>query len=134
MPTSRPALLVVACGLVLLEVLALVAAAVSGLVVLVRGAQAPAVAAFLVVLALAAALLLVAAARGLWAGRRWGRGPVLTAQVLLVVVSATLWQSGGGAAAVAGVLLGLLVGAAVLAPSVLAATGRAGGEGTDPRP
>ncbi|QGQ18861.1 hypothetical protein GC089_05920 [Cellulomonas sp. JZ18] len=134
MSTPRPALLVVACGLVLLEALALVAAAVAGVVVLVRGADAPAVAAFLVALALGAALLLGAAARALWGGRRWGRGPVLTAQVLLVVVSTTLWGAGARAAAGAGVALGLLVAVAVLAPAVVAVTGRTGGdEGTDTR-
>lgn len=127
MPTSRPALLLVACGLVLLEALALVAAAVAGVVVLLRGADAPAVAGFLVVLALGAALLLASAARALWGGRRWGRGPVLTAQVLLVVVAATLWGAGAGPAAGAGVALGLLVAVAVLAPPVVRATAGAGG-------
>ncbi|MFC8193456.1 hypothetical protein ACFUMH_17515 [Cellulomonas sp. NPDC057328] len=133
MPRSRPALLVVACGLVLLEVLVLVAAGVAGTATLLRGSQVPAVAAFLVALALGAALLLGAAARGLWSGRRWGRGPVLTAQVLLVVVSASLWGSGAGPRAGLGVLLGVAVGAAVLAPPVVAATSRTGQDDVDER-
>lgn len=133
MPTSRPVLLVVACGLVLLEALVLLVAAGGGLVTLVRGSYAPGVAAFLVVLALGAALLLAAAARGLWAGRRWGRGPVLTAQVLLVVVSATLWSGGAGPRAGLGVLLGVAVAAAVLAPPVVAATARTGQDGAGDR-
>lgn len=131
MPTPRPALLVVACALVLLEALALVAAAVAGAVTLARGSDAPAVAAFLGALALGAALLLASAARGLWSGRRWGRGPVLTAQVLLVVVSATLWSAGAGARAAVGVVLGVVVAATVLAPPVVAATSRTGHDGPD---
>ena len=81
-------MLVVACASVLLEAAALVVGAGAGVVALVRGAQAGPVV-FLVVLALGAAALLVAAARGLWGGRRWGRGPVLTAQILVVVTAAT---------------------------------------------
>lgn len=131
MPTSRPLLLVVACGLVLLEVLGLVLAAVAGVLTLVRGSDAPGVAVFLVVLALGAALLLASAARGLWSGRRWGRGPVLTAQVLMVVVSATLWSAGAGGRSAAGVVLGVAVAATVLAPPVVAATSRTGTDEPD---
>ncbi|QCB93114.1 hypothetical protein [Cellulomonas shaoxiangyii] len=131
MPTPRPALLVAACGLVVLEALALAAAAVAGVVTLVRGAQAPAVAAFLVALALGAALLLASAARGLWSGRRWGRGPVLTAQVLLVVVSATAWSSGARVPGAVGLVLGLVVAATVLAPPVVAVTSRTGRDEPD---
>lgn len=122
---SRPPLLVVACVLVLAEVLALVVAAVVGLVALTGGGDVGPVVA-LVVLALGAAGLLAGAVRGLWGGRRWGRGPVLTAQIIVVVTAATWWGSGGGVLAVLPIAVGLVVGVAVLTPRVVAATSVSG--------
>ncbi len=58
--------------------------------------------------ALAFAALLVAAARGLWRGRRWARGPVVTVQLLaLLAVAAPMLVSGPR-------WLGALVGALAL--------------------
>lgn len=121
----RPALLVVACAVVLVQVAALVAAVVAGLVALARGAEAgPAL--FLVVLALGAAALLAGAVRGLWRGRRWGRGPVLTFQILVVVTAATWWGSGGGLPALVPIVLALVVAVSLLTPRVVAATSGGG--------
>jgi len=124
---GRPTLLVVACALVLAEAAALLAGAVAGVIALVRGAD-PGPVVFLVVLALGAATLLVAAVRGLWAGRRWGRGPVLTAQILVVVTAATWWGAGGGLRALVPIVLALVVAVALLSPRVVHVTsgGRSG--------
>jgi len=117
----------VACALVLAEAAALLAGAVAGVIALVRGAD-PGPVVFLVVLALGAATLLVAAVRGLWAGRRWGRGPVLTAQILVVVTAATWWGAGGGLRALVPIVLALVVAVALLSPRVVHVTsgGRSG--------
>lgn len=120
-PPSRPPLLVVACGLVLLEALALAAAAVVGVVSLGAGGDVGPVL-FLVLLALGAAVLLVGAVRGLWNGRRWPRGPVLTVQLFVVVAATTWWRAGGGVLALAPVVVAVVVGGALLVPSVVAVT------------
>jgi len=120
----------VACVLVLVEVVALASAAVAGVVALVRGGD-PGPVLFLVVLALGAAVLLAAAVRGLWAGRRWGRGPVLTAQILAVVTAVTWWGAGGGVRALVPVALALVVVVALLTPRVVAATAAGRRPGSD---
>ncbi|GIG39587.1 hypothetical protein [Cellulomonas phragmiteti] len=119
--TGRPPLLDVACALVLLESVALLAVAVAGVRDLVRGAEVGPVL-FLVVLALGAALLLAGAVRALWSGRRWGRGPVLTAQIMLVVTAVTWWGAGGGPVALVPVVAALVVVVALLSPRVVAVT------------
>lgn len=124
----RPPLLPVVCLLVLVEALAFAGLAVAWLVDLVRnGAELPGAVVFLVVFCLGIAALLGFSARGLWNGRRWARSPVITWQVLLVVlalgwlgVEVTAW-------AVAVVLVALVVGVGLLLPSVVAATARTGG-------
>ncbi|ADG75285.1 conserved hypothetical protein [Cellulomonas flavigena DSM 20109] len=120
----RPRALAVACGLVLLEAVLLVAAAVVGLVALVPalagGGAGPVL--FLVAVALGAATLLSAAARGLWAGRRWGRAPVVTAQVFVVVTAVGWWGAGGGPWAVVPLVVAVAVAGTVLSPVVVAAT------------
>ncbi len=125
MPTppspSRPPLLVVACGLVLLEAVALGAAAAVGIASLGGGGDVGPVV-FLVLLALGAAALLVGAVRGLWGGRRWPRGPVLTVQLFVVVAATTWWRAGGGVLALAPVVVAVVVGGALLVPSVVAVT------------
>lgn len=120
-PAARPVLLVVACALVGLEVVALVVAAVLGVVALVRGGTAGPVL-FIVVLALGMAALLAGAARALWNGLRWGRGPVLTTQIFVVVTATTWWSGGGGWPAVLPLLLALVIAVAVLTPRVVAVT------------
>ncbi|KGM10124.1 hypothetical protein [Cellulomonas carbonis] len=83
-PARRPPAGVVAVvAAVCVEALALAAGAVVGLVQVLRGTEsAVGVALFLVVFALAVAAALVASARALWAGRRSGRAPVATWQLL----------------------------------------------------
>ncbi|MBD7919700.1 hypothetical protein H9657_15625 [Cellulomonas sp. Sa3CUA2] len=122
-PGGRPTMLAVACALVLLEATALVVAVVAGVAALVQGGDAGQVV-FLCALALGTAALLVQAARALWSGRRWGRGPVLTAQAFLLVTAATWWSSGGGPWAAVPAVVALVVAVAVLTPRVLAATSR----------
>lgn len=76
------------------EVLLLVAWAVWSLVALVQGTDAVAGAVFLAVFALAVAAVLAASARALVRGRRTGRSPVVTWQLLQVGVAAALLQAG----------------------------------------
>ncbi|SFK55259.1 hypothetical protein [Cellulomonas sp. KH9] len=118
---ARPALLAVACVLVLVEVIALLVAAGAGVLALTRGDDAGPVL-FLVALALGAAALLAAAARGLWSGLRWGRGPVLTAQIMVVITAATWWGAGGGVRALVPLVVALAVVVGVLSPRVVAVT------------
>ena len=119
----RPAALAVLCVLVLLQAGALVGLAVVWTADLARGASAlPAAAVFLALFALGVAAVLVLAARGLWARRRWARSPVMTWQVLRVVM-AVGWLSSDPAWWVALVLVSaVLVGAGLLLPPVVAAT------------
>lgn len=77
----------VLCTLVLAQGLALAAIAVGLVVALVRGSDMPGPVVFLIVLALGLAALMVGAARALLRGRRWARSPVMTVQVLLVVLA-----------------------------------------------
>ena len=92
----------VLCALVLLQAGLLVGLAGAWATGLLRGtSQLPAATAFLVLFALAVAAVLALAVRGLWSGRRWGRSPVMTWEVLLVVLSvgwlradAALWAVG----------------------------------------
>ncbi|MFH5823998.1 hypothetical protein [Georgenia sp. AZ-5] len=103
---------------VLLEVAALAAMAVAFLVDVVRGvpldlASTVAMTVFFV----GVAVVLGAAARALWRGRRWGRGPVVTWQILQLLSGVAL----GGAlpaylvVALAVLAVGVVVG--VLWPS-----------------
>ena len=119
---GRPRTLRFALLLVFLEVLAL---AVAGVLLAVDAAlgrvqdagATMATAVFVVVLA----ALLAFAARGLWQLRRWGRGPVVTWQVLQFAIGLTQLGAaplvGGLVAAVAALALGGL-----LAPASIAAT------------
>jgi hypothetical protein len=111
------------CALVLLQGGLLVGLAGAWLVDLVRGdVQLPAATVFLVLFSLGVAAVLVLAARGLWSGRRWARSPVMTWQVLLVVM-AVGWLSSDPAPWAVGVLVSALaVGVGLLLPSVVAAT------------
>jgi hypothetical protein len=115
-------MLVVVCVLVLLEAALLVGVGIAFGAELVRGASVPGAAAFLLAFMLGVAAVLVASARGLWRGRRWSRSPVLTWQLLLVVlalgwlgVEPTWWAGLVLAAAV-------VVGVGLVLPSVVAVT------------
>ena len=92
-----------AAGLVLLEAVPALAAAVAFLVELVTSSATVArnVAMLAVVLAVLGAGLVVVG-RGLLAGRRWARSPALTWQVLLLAVA---WYVVSAGRAVAGVLV-----------------------------
>ncbi|HZL03152.1 MAG TPA: hypothetical protein VFC48_08520 [Cellulomonas sp.] len=115
-------MLVVVCVLVLLEAALLVGVGIAFGTELVRGATVPGAGAFLLAFMLGVAAVLVASSRGLWQGRRWSRSPVLTWQLLLVVlaigwlgVESTWW---------AGLVLvvAVVVGVGLVLPSVVAAT------------
>lgn len=85
---ERPTPVVVLCALLLVEVLALVAAAVASVVMILRGSELSGPLVFMAVMALGIGALLVAAARSLWqGGARWARSPVMFWQVLLIVLS-----------------------------------------------
>lgn len=86
-----PVPLVLACAVLALQVVALVVSAVVFLLDMVRG-LAPDVVATLVltVFFLGLAALLAGAARALWRGRRWGRAPVLTVELLLAASAIAL--------------------------------------------
>ena len=116
-------MLAVLCVLVVLQAGALVGMAVAFVTDLVRGvSELPGATVFLAVFALGVAAVLVLAARGLWAGRRWARSPIMTWQVLLVVMSVG-WFSADPAWWVVAVLLSaLVVGVGLLLPPVVAAT------------
>ncbi|HEY0215688.1 MAG TPA: hypothetical protein VGC57_04790 [Cellulomonas sp.] len=133
----RPGLVVTVGVLVLLEAVLLVGLAVVMVVALVRGSDMPGPVVFLVLLAAGAALLLAAAARGLWQGRRWARSPVMTWQILLVVL-AIGWLGVETAPWSVGVLVvAVVTGVALLLPPVVAWTTAPGPSEPDaavPRP
>lgn len=119
---DRPWPLVAALLGVLVEVAALAAAGVVLLaeVVLGRAASAASTAAT-GAFAVFVAVLLAAAARALWRGRRWGRGPLVTWQVLQAAVALSQigspWLVGGLVALAVAVVLGLLSPASIAATS-----------------
>ena len=121
--SRRPTSLAVLCVLVVLESVVVAGMGVAFTVDLVRGVtQVPAATVFLVLFCAGVTALLVAAARGLWQGRRWARSPVMTWQILLVVlavgwlgVEASVWAAAVLAVAVA-------VGVLLVLPPVVAAT------------
>ncbi len=122
-PRRRPVPLVVVCALVLLQAGLLVGLAGAWAADLLRGAsQLPAATVFLVLFALGVAAVLVLAARGLWQGRRWARSPVMTWEVLLVVLAAGWLGSDPAPWAVAVLVSAIVVGVGLLVPAVVAAT------------
>ena len=122
-PTRRPVALVVVCALVLLEAGLLVGLAAAWVADLVRGqVQLPAATIFLTLFSLGVAAVLVLATRGLWQGRRWARSPVMTWQVLLVVMSIGWIGAESSPWVVAVLVVALGVGVGLLLPPVVAAT------------
>ncbi len=119
----RPAVLAVVCGLVLIQAGLLVGLASAWVVDLVQGqSRLPAATVFLALFALGVAAVLVLGVRGLWSGRRWARSPVMTWQVLLVVLSIG-WLGVEVAPWAVGVLVSaLVVGVGLVLPSVVAVT------------
>ena len=126
-PSGRPPRAVlVLTALVLAQAVGLLAVVVVLVVGLVRGTTLPGPVVFMAVLALGLAALLAGAGRALRAGHRWGRAPVLTVQILLVVL-ALGWLGTEVAAWSAAVLaLAVVTGALVVAPPVVAWTAAPG--------
>lgn len=124
---DRPALLVIALIVVGLQVLGLVVLAAGGLggLLAVVGAEQVTIVTLAVVL-LGLAALVGAAGWGLWQGRRWGRGPVVTWQLLLLAVGASGLGGAPWWTTVAPMALSLVVLVGVLAPASRAATERRG--------
>ncbi|WP_448061663.1 hypothetical protein [Cellulomonas hominis] len=121
-PAPRPATLRLVCLLVLLEAVALVVLAGALVVDLVRGAELPGAVAFLLAFALGVAVALVLAARALWAGRRWARSPVMTWQLLLLVLAIGWFGVEPAPWIVAVVLVAAVTGVCLVLPAVVAAT------------
>ncbi|GIG22889.1 hypothetical protein Cch01nite_36130 [Cellulomonas chitinilytica] len=123
MSRSRTAPLVVVCALVAVEAIAFLGLGVAFVVDLTRGnATLPAATVFLALFALAVAALLGGASRGLWRGRRWARSPVMTWQILLVVMSLGWLGVEASVWAVAVAVVAVVVAVGLLLPSVVAAT------------
>lgn len=121
-PAAAPGPVRALAGLVLLEALALAAITVALVVALVRGTSMPGPVVFLTLLALGIAAVLGGAARALLQGERWGRAPVMTVQILLVVL-AVGWLGVEVAAWSVGVLvLAVAVGGLLVTPTVVAWT------------
>jgi hypothetical protein len=122
-PHRRPAALALLCTLVVVQAGVLVGLASAWVVGLLRGeSQVPGATVFLVLFALGVAAVLALGVRGLWSGRRWARSPVMTWQVLLVVLSVG-WLGVETAPWAIGVLVAaLVVGVCLLLPSVVAVT------------
>lgn len=120
---GRPLLLRVALGLVLLEAVGLAAFGLWTFVELATAGFADAGMSIGVTVALVGfAALLVAAARALWLGRRWGRGPVVTWQLLQFAVGASAIGANPWWATYVPMAVALVVVAGLLAPASLAAT------------
>jgi len=128
-PAAVPGPVRALVGLVLLEALAVAVIAGALVVALVRGTTMPGPVVFLAVLAAGFAAVLGGAGRALLQGRRWGRAPVMTVQILLVVL-AVGWLGVEVAAWSVGVLvLAVAVGGLLVTPAVVAWTT----VGADPR-
>jgi hypothetical protein len=122
-PHRRPGALALVCGLVLVQAGLLVGLASVWVVDLLRGeSRLPGATVFLALFALGVASVLVLAVRGLWGGRRWARSPVMTWQILLVVLSIGWLGVEVAPWAVAVLVAAVVVGVGLLLPSVVAAT------------
>jgi hypothetical protein len=111
---------------VLAEVIGLVAFAVVLLgELLTGGSMSVGVSLFLVLFLLGVAWVLVVCCRALLAGRRSGRGPIVTWQLFQIVGSIAAIGSGGGPAVAGGwaaLVVAVGVGVLLMTPSVVAAT------------
>ena len=124
-PAGRPPALTALVVAVGLEVLALVAGGLLVLVELVLGrSQSAGVSLFLVVFALGVAALLVASLRGLLQGRRWGRSPVMTWQILQGVVAISSLQVGVTPWVVVALVVAVVVAVLLMVRPVVEATTR----------
>jgi len=111
---------------VLVEVIGLVAFAVVLLgELLAGGSSSTGVSIFLMLFLLGVGWVLVVSCRALLAGRRSGRGPIVTWQLFQIVGSIAAIGSGTGIVVVGGwatLALAVAVGALLMTPSVAAAT------------
>jgi len=111
---------------VLAEVIGLVAFAVVLLgELLTGGSMSVGVSLFLVLFLLGVAWVLVVCCRALLAGRRSGRGPIVTWQLFQIIGSIAAIGSGGGPAVAGGwvaLVIAVAVGVLLMTPSVVAAT------------
>ncbi|MDR7384049.1 hypothetical protein [Promicromonospora iranensis] len=86
---------------------------------------------FLVLFLLGVAWVLVVCCRALLAGRRSGRGPVVTWQLFQIIGSVAAIGSGTGIAVTGGwaaLVIAVAVGGLLMTPSVVAATSGTGSE------
>jgi hypothetical protein len=117
---------------VLAEVIGLVAFAVVLLgELLTGGSSSLGVSLFLVFFLLGVAWVLVVSCRALLAGRRSGRGPVVTWQLFQIVGSVAAIGSGTGVSVPGGwatLMIAVVVGGLLMTPSVVAATSATGSE------
>jgi hypothetical protein len=121
------------CALVAVEALAFLGLGVAFVVDLTRGnADLPAATVFLALFAVGVAALLGVAARALWRGRRWARSPVMTWQILLVVMSVGWLGVEASVWAVAVTVVAVLVAVGLLLPPVVAATTGSGADDHGP--
>ena len=111
---------------VVVEVIGLVAFALVLLGELITGgSMSVGVSLFLVLFLLGVAWVLVVCCRALLAGRRSGRGPVVTWQLFQIIGSVAAIGSGGGPAVLGGwvaLVIAVAVGVLLMTPSVVAAT------------
>ena len=131
-PPRRSSIVWVVVAFVWVEALLSGVAAVTFVVVVVRGAQLPAASLTLAVIAGGLAALLLGAGRALLRGRRWARSPVMTVQVLLVVMAVSSWRTAPQPWPAAGVALGLAAAGGLLLPPVVAWTVPSAGPADDP--
>jgi hypothetical protein len=116
-------------GLVLLQALAVAVIAVALVVALVRGTSMPGPVVFLILLAAGVAAVLGGAGRALLRGHRWGRSPVMTVQILLVVLAVGWLGVEVAVWSVVVLALAVVVGALLVTPTVVVwTTGTAGRE------
>lgn len=117
---------------VLVEVIGLVAFAVVLLgELLTGGSSSLGVSLFLVFFLLGVAWVLVVSCRALLAGRRSGRGPVVTWQLFQIVGSVAAIGSGTGVSVPGGwatLTIAVVVGGLLMTPSVVEATSATGSE------
>ncbi|TDE97470.1 hypothetical protein EXU48_04580 [Occultella glacieicola] len=127
-PDDRPLSLRIGLAVALLEAVGLVVIGVASVVLALAGDAAFAgfAAGVLVVLLLIGGLLFLAV-RALWQGKRWGRGPVITWQLLQFAVGAASYASVPWWAATVPMVLAVVVVVTLLVPASLAATSGAGG-------
>lgn len=109
------------------EVLLLVGAAIWSLVSIASDTSGVAVSVALSVVLLMFAFLLVAGINGLWHGRRWGRGPVLTWQLIQAAIALGAFGIAPPWAFYPTLAVSILIGIGLLLPASVAATSRSAG-------